>query len=77
MKIQIEYVAMLDVKGFRSGQAIELPDAATLGDLLDRLNVAPSHRTSVTPFVNDERATLATRLRDGDRVFITLPISGG
>lgn len=77
MKIHLEFVAMLDVKGARSGEALELADGATVGALLERLQVAPSHRTSVTIFVNEERATTATRLKEGDKVFLALPISGG
>lgn len=68
---------MLDVKGARSGSMLDVPDGATLGDLLQKLQVAPAHRTSVTPFVNDRRATLATKLAAGDRVFLSLPLSGG
>lgn len=68
---------MLDVKGARSGSEVEVPEGATIGSLLEQLQVAPAHRTSVTPFVNDARATLRTLLKDGDRVFLALPISGG
>lgn len=77
MKLHLEYVAMLDVKGARSGGEVEMPDGATIGSLLEKLQVAPAHRTSVTPFVNDARATQRTELKDGDRVFLALPISGG
>lgn len=77
MKVHLEYVAMLDVKGATSGSEIEVSDGATIDTLLEKLQVAPSHRTSVTPFVNDARATQRTALKDGDRVFLALPISGG
>lgn len=77
MNIQLEFVAMLDVKGARSGSTIDVPDGATVGALLEMLRIAPAHRSSVTPFVNDRRATLTTRLAEGDRVFLALPISGG
>jgi sulfur carrier protein ThiS len=77
MKIHLEYVAMLDVRGARSGAPLEVPEGATVGALLEQLHVKPEHRKTVTPFVNEQRATTGTALKDGDRVFLALPISGG
>ncbi len=77
MKIRLEYVAILQVKGARSGSEIELPEGATVGALLEKLQIAPAHRASIAPFVNDRRARLTTALRDGDRAFLALPVGGG
>lgn len=77
MKIHLEYVAMLAVKGARSGSEIELPDGATIGTLLEKLQVAPAHCGSIAPFVNNERVRQTAVLKTGDRVFLALPISGG
>lgn len=77
MKIHIEHVAMLVVKGATNGGEVEVADGATIGSLLEQLEVSPAHRKTITPFVNDKRATQATTLKGGDRVFLALPISGG
>ena len=77
MKVHLEYVALLQVKGARSGEEIALEDGATIGSLLALLHIRPEHQRVIAPFVNDRRGTLATRLQEGDRVFLALPVGGG
>lgn len=77
MNVHLEFVAMLHLKGARSGQTVALPEGATLATLLEQLAVAPPHRKAITLFVNEQRATATTKLKDGDKVFLALPISGG
>mgnify|MGYP001244615736 CR=1 FL=1 len=77
MKIRLEYVAMLQVKGARSGEDLVVEDGATIGSLLELLHIRPEHRRVIAPFVNDRRGTLTTGLREGDRVFLALPVGGG
>lgn len=77
MKIHLEYVAMLHVPGVRNGAPLELPEGATTDTLLAQLNVKPEHRKVVTPFVNGRRATAGAALKNGDKVFLSLPIGGG
>lgn len=77
MNVHLEYVAMLHLAGARSGQVVALAEGATLATLLEHLKVAPQHRKAITLFVNDRRATATTQLKEGDRVFLALPISGG
>ncbi len=63
--------------------------ATTVDEVLDALNVrwpgmrdrlcdsTPRIRRHINVFVDGERATLATKLRDGADVFIMTAISGG
>lgn len=59
---------------------IELPDGATVGDLLDRVgtlkNAGPALR-GIAVSVNAEYATATHLLRDGDEVGLLPPVSGG
>ena len=77
MKLHVEHVAMLVVHGLPRDGGVELPDGATAADLLHRLKVAPAHQPAVTFFVNNQRVRPTRVLRDGDRVFLGLPMSGG
>jgi sulfur-carrier protein len=64
-------------------------EASTLGDLIDALEArwpgmrdrlcdsTPRVRRHINVFVSGARATIATPLKDGDRVFILTAISGG
>lgn len=64
-------------------------EAATVGELIDALETrwpgmrdrlcdsTPRVRRHINVFVSGERATIATPLAEGDRVFILTAISGG
>lgn len=64
-------------------------EASTLGELIDALEVrwpgmrdrlcdsTPRVRRHINIFIAGARATIATPLNDGDRVFILTAISGG
>ena len=68
---------MLVVHGLPPGGHLELPASATAGDVLHRLQLAPAHQGVVTIFINEQRARPTTPLKEGDRVFLGLPMSGG
>ena len=53
----------------------ELPDGATLQQLVEALEIAPS--MPLTFGVNGEMAARAQPLRDGDSVMILTPMEGG
>jgi len=61
--------------------AVELPDTATVADLVTRLRVDRSGLAKLpsTPVVavNMDYAPLATALRDGDEVAFIPPVAGG
>jgi sulfur carrier protein ThiS len=77
MKVHLSYTAMLKIDGPLSGDVVETPDGATAGELLAQLRIAPAHRAHVTIFVNEERIRASHVLREGDRVHLAVPISGG
>jgi len=77
MKILLEYVAMLHVIGPASGSVCEEPEGSNVADLLNKLGISSSHQRSVTAFVNDTKVGHTHILADGDRVFLSIPISGG
>jgi molybdopterin synthase catalytic subunit/molybdopterin converting factor small subunit len=63
-----------------SATTLELPDGASVGDLLDRVgelqNAAPALR-GIAVSVNAEYATATHLLSDGDEVGLLPPVSGG
>ena len=77
MTIHLEYVAMLHLPGVRNGAPFALPEGATVSALLEQLGVRAEHRKVIAPFVNEKRVHASTCLREGDRVFLALPVGGG
>jgi hypothetical protein len=77
MNIHLEYTAVLDAKGASSGSVMDLPDGTTVEDVLDLLHVKADHQKYVVPFVNGEKKRLTDRLRDGDKLMLSLPVGGG
>jgi len=77
MKIHLEYVAMLHLKGPASGSTMILDDGANVGALLDKLSIPGYHQTSVSVFINDTKVSHSRLIKDGDRVFLSIPMSGG
>ena len=77
MKIRLEFPAVLDLKGMVSGQVVRLAAGSTVGDLLNHLKVEREHQKYVIPFVNGEKKRSSSKLRESDRVFLSLPIGGG
>ena len=77
MRILLEYTAVLDAKGVSSGSMVDLPDGAAVTDVLNLLLVKKDHQKYVVPFVNGEKKRLADKLRDGDKLTLSLPVGGG
>ena len=77
MKIHLEFTAVLQLEGVRSGDDVEVPDGCTITDLLTQLRVRPAHQKYVVPFVNGKQQRLPFRLSDGDKVIFSLPVGGG
>lgn len=78
MQVQVLFFGVLkDVLG-RSSDSLDLPAGSTLDDLLDRYNARlQNYRTSIAVSVNQEYASLETRLNAGDEVALLPPVSGG
>jgi sulfur carrier protein ThiS len=77
MIITLEYAATLQVKGPASGSPLELPDGATVAEALRRLGIAEHHHRLIAPFVANRKVSLSTPLKEGDHLFLGLPIGGG
>lgn len=77
MEIRLEYVATMKVHGPASGSAMTVQDGDTIPDLLERLGIPERHRGVIVAFVNDAKTDRKYTLRDGDRVFLAMPVGGG
>ena len=77
MKVFIEYTAVLAVKGAASGSALEIPDGTDVTGLLSRLSVKREHQKYVVAFINGEKKRLSEKLKDGDKVMLSVPVGGG
>lgn len=77
--IRIRVRPYADLARFFPGEGrirvIETPAGSTVGDLLDAHGLDESRR--LTLGVNDELASRATKLRDGDTLEVLVPMSGG
>jgi sulfur carrier protein ThiS len=79
MKIVVHLHSILQRKtpqGLQRKLEVELPEGSTIQDLVDHLEVevAPEHLSLA---VNGRVARLEQVLRDGDKVHLMVPISGG
>jgi hypothetical protein len=68
---------VLDAKGGPSGSEMDLPDGTVVSDVLDLLLVKKDHQKYVVPFVNGDKKRLTDKLRDGDKLTLSLPVGGG
>ena len=79
MKVHVKLYALL--RKYHPGPdrsaplEVELPEGATVADLIPRLNLPAELVRS--PFVNDEVGELSTPLGEGDRVNLFPPVVGG
>ena len=78
-RIRIRVRPYADLARFFPGEGrirvIETPAGATVGDVLAAHGLDESRR--LTLGVNDELASRATQLRDGDTLEVLVPMSGG
>lgn len=77
MQIRLEYVAMLKHNGPPNGAILHVADNTTLPELLTQLGISEQHQGVITAFVNEANVDRKYTLRDGDRVFLAMPIGGG
>jgi sulfur carrier protein ThiS len=79
MKIVVHLHSILQRKtpqGLQRKLEVELPEGSTIQDLVEHLEVevAPEHLSLA---LNGRVARLEQALRDGDKVHLMVPISGG
>ena len=77
MKVHVDYPAPLHLPGTPSGSVVDIPPGTTLSGLLDHLGVDPRHQPHVAAFLNNERIRPPHVLKDGNRIVLQVPISGG
>ena len=81
MNVTVKYFAVCHEELGREEEQMDLPEGATLRDILDRLE---EEWPEITEFyqvmqmsVNWDYATEDTRLSDGDEVALIPPVTGG
>ena len=81
MQVKVLLFASLKEQVGERSVSVQLPDAATVHDLLhaltERFPSLASRLTAVRVAVNEEYATAATVLHNGDEVALIPPVSGG
>lgn len=81
MQVRVLFFGMLKEMLGRSSEELELPDGATLSDLLARYEKeVPKLKQflpSIALSINEEYAAASSRLKAGDEVALLPPVSGG
>lgn len=77
MKVRVQLESYLDqyAPGDDAKFSLDLPDGATISDLLRKLGV-PAEQAAVLT-LGDEAVDLAQSLKEGDRVTVIPPVAGG
>ena len=76
MTVTVRYFASLRELIGRAGDELELTDAATVGDVWQRVKPA-SAVPRVLAAVNQQHADFSAPVRDGDEVAFFPPVTGG
>lgn len=79
MEVHVLYFGVLKDLLESSGDAVTLPEGATVADLTERLRDGAEHPVwvALAVAVNREYASRSAVLRDGDEVALLPPVSGG
>jgi len=77
MKVKIELLGLLHLKGVTNNSFIEVKEGSTISDLYNQLNILKDHQKFITPFINGSEVRKSTPINDGDTVKIFLPTGGG
>lgn len=77
MNITVEYIGFLKLEGIKSGSVLQFPEGTTAAGILDHLGLVGPYRKYIIPIVNGARSPQERTLKDGDRLFIYLPVGGG
>lgn len=78
MKVKVLFFALLREWAKESEREMELPEGATVRDLLERLKKEPGFPAlPLAVAVNQEEKDEASPLRDGDEVALIPPVAGG
>lgn len=78
MRIKLSYTGYLKLKGASNGDTVEVPEGATLSDLMAQFGIPTHQQRHLIPFINrEEHRKLTTLLHDGDEVTLVIQIGGG
>ena len=77
MKVKIELLGLLHIKGVKNNSFIEVKDGATVSDIYNELNILKDHQRFIIPFINGTEVRKSANVKDGDIVKIFLPTGGG
>lgn len=79
MQVRVLFFGVLKDLLSSSGEAVLLPEGATVAQLMERLRNGASHPVwpALAVAVNREYATASAVLREGDEVALLPPVSGG
>jgi len=81
MQIRVLFFGMLKEWAGRGAEALDLPEGATLGDVIQhyeaRIPRLQEFAASIAMSVNQEYAAAGRRLKSGDEVGLLPPVSGG
>jgi molybdopterin converting factor small subunit len=77
MKIKVELLGLLHIKGIENNSFIEIKVGSTISDIYNELNILKDHQKFIIPFLNGNEVRKSTEVNDGDTVKIFLPTGGG
>lgn len=78
MKIKLSYTGYLKLVGARNGDIVEVPEGASISDVMTQFGIPAHQQRHLIPFVNgDEQRKLNTSLNDGDELTLVIQIGGG
>ena len=77
MIVHVEFMGPVKRPRMEDASEVTLADDATIEDLLEGLGYEAMHVRHVSVFRGDVRLPRGSRLVDGDRVVVTLPLGGG
>ncbi|MDR3665796.1 MAG: MoaD/ThiS family protein [Ignavibacteriaceae bacterium] len=77
MKIKIELLGLLHIKGVKNNSFIDIKEGSTISDIYTELNILKDHQRFIIPFINGSEVKKSTIVNDRDTVKIFLPTGGG
>jgi molybdopterin converting factor small subunit len=77
MKVKVEIVGLLHIKGIKNNSSIEINEGSTVSDLYNELKILKDHQKFIIPFINGSEVRKSSNISDGDTVKIFLPTGGG
>lgn len=77
MKIKIEFVGYLDIKGVKDNSWINVEDSISISQLLIRHGISLEHQKYIIIVVNKKIQPLSYIICDKDELFLHLPVGGG